>query len=62
MDNEPIYQLIDDTKQKYTDGNCIYDMHHLQVKAGRPVWIFFAEKVHRQIYVEKEKSALVICD
>jgi len=42
-----INQFPDNAQQENSDGQCIYKMHHLQVKAGGPVRIFLSEKIHR---------------
>jgi hypothetical protein len=46
---KPIDQFPDNASQEHNDGDCIDGVHHLQVETGRPVWIFFSEKIHEQI-------------
>jgi hypothetical protein len=41
-----LYQIINNARQKHDDGGSVNGMHYPQVKAGRPVGIFFSEKIH----------------
>jgi len=55
--DEQFYNRPDNAQQKHNNCNCINGMHYLKVKAGGPVWIFFPEKIHKQIYGRLEVKA-----
>lgn len=57
---KPVYQFIYNAQQKHYYCRGINNMHHLKVKAGWPVRIFFAEEIHNTKLIKKESPPIYI--
>jgi len=39
-------KLVNDARQKNTNGQCINDMHYFDIDIIWPIWILFPKEVH----------------